>query len=47
MVYLEWKHITPYYNDDNKDQVIAAKMLVYAGENEEYYSFILHRPIML
>ena len=39
--FLQWKHITPYYNDDNdKQQVIAARILVYAGENEEYYSFI-------
>jgi hypothetical protein len=38
--YLQWKHIMPCYNHDNDKQVIAAKILVYAGENEEYYSFI-------
>jgi hypothetical protein len=37
--YVQWKHIIPYQNE-TKDQVIAAKIIVYAGENEEYYSFI-------
>jgi hypothetical protein len=36
--YLRWKHVIPMTNDEG--QVIAAKLNVYAGEPEEYYSFI-------
>jgi integrase len=36
--YLKWGHIRPYTNGDN--EVIAAKILVYAEEEDEYYSFI-------
>jgi len=36
--YLKWKHIIPMYNKDA--EVIASKIIVYAGENDEYYSFI-------
>lgn len=36
--YLKWKHITPLYNE--KEEVIAAKIIVYDGEPERYYSFI-------
>ena len=36
--YLKWKHVEPIKND--KDEVIAAKLTVYAGEPEEYYTFI-------
>ncbi|HXX96540.1 MAG TPA: hypothetical protein VEL11_05430, partial [Candidatus Bathyarchaeia archaeon] len=35
--YLKWKHIEPIWRDD---RVIAAKITVYAGENEQYFSFI-------
>ncbi|TVP40090.1 hypothetical protein [Candidatus Nitrosocosmicus arcticus] len=38
--YLKWKHVIPIINDDNTDEIIAAKIIVYAGENEQYYSFI-------
>lgn len=42
--YLKWKHIIPYKknenSDDKDDEIIAAKIIVYAGEPEEYYSFI-------
>lgn len=38
--YLEWKHVTPVMNEEKSSEVIAAKILVYAGENEQYYSFI-------
>jgi hypothetical protein len=44
--YLRWKHVTPIFDDKNKANnaveggVLAAKLLVYAGESEEYYSFI-------
>ena len=36
--YLKWKHVIPQYNE--KSEVIAAKLIVYAGESEEYFSFI-------
>jgi hypothetical protein len=36
--YLKWKHIIPIKN--NKDEVIAAKIRVYADDEEEYFSFI-------
>jgi hypothetical protein len=35
--YLKWKHIAPIRRDD---RVVAAKIIVYAGENEQYFSFI-------
>ena len=36
---LKWKHITPKY-DPNTNDIIAAKILVYAKDQEEYYSFL-------
>lgn len=36
--YLRWKHVIPQKNENG--EVIAAKLIVYAGEYEEYYSFI-------
>jgi len=36
--YLKWKHIIPILND--KNEIIAAKIRVYADEEEEYFSFI-------
>ncbi|MGZ5486668.1 MAG: hypothetical protein ACXWFB_12290 [Nitrososphaeraceae archaeon] len=36
--YLRWKHIIPILND--KNDVIAAKIRVYADEEEEYISFV-------
>jgi hypothetical protein len=36
--YLQWKHVTPITND--RDEIIAAKLLVYPGDSEEYYCFI-------
>jgi integrase len=36
---LKWKHITPKY-DPNTNEIIAAKILVYAGDREQYYSFM-------
>jgi hypothetical protein len=35
--YLQWGHIRPLERDG---KVIAAKMIVYAGEDEEYFTFI-------
>jgi len=36
--YLKWKHITP--NTNEAEKILAAKIIVYAGDSEEYYSFI-------
>jgi hypothetical protein len=36
--FLKWKHIIPIESDDG--YIIAAKIIVYAGEPEQYYSFI-------
>jgi hypothetical protein len=36
--YLRWKHVLPLTND--LDELVAAKLLVYAGDQEEYYTFI-------
>lgn len=40
--YLKWKHIIPIKSkdQDKPDKIVAAKIIVYAGENEQYYSFI-------
>ena len=35
--YLKWSHIIPIKQDD---KVIAAKIIVYAGDSEQYFSFI-------
>ena len=35
---LQWKHITPFKN--NNGEVIAAKLIVYPQDQEEYFSFI-------
>lgn len=37
--YLKWKHITPIQNDKT-GEIIAAKLIVYAEEPEEYFTFI-------
>lgn len=36
---LKWKHITPKH-DPKTNEIIAAKILVYPGDREQYYSFI-------
>ena len=36
--YLQWKHVTPITN--GLREVIAAKLLIYPGDHEEYYAFI-------
>jgi hypothetical protein len=36
--YLKWKHIIPTYN--NKKEIMIAKVTVYSGEIDEYFSFI-------
>jgi hypothetical protein len=37
--YLKWKHVTPIKNEKT-GKVISAKMIIYSGEPEEYYSFV-------
>ena len=36
--YLRWKNVFPLRNE--RDEIIAAKLTVYAGDSEEYYAFI-------
>jgi hypothetical protein len=36
--YLKWKHVIPMRNKEG--EIIAAKLVIYAGEPEEYYCFI-------
>ncbi len=36
--FLQWKHIVPIARSN--DVLLAAKVVVYAGEQEQYYSFI-------
>jgi integrase len=38
--FMKWKHITPIYDSKNPDVVIAAKLVVYDGEPEEYQTFM-------
>ena len=49
--YLRWKDIRPI---ERQGKVIAAKIIVYAGDDEEYFSFITveiyhysHDPFLL
>jgi hypothetical protein len=35
--YLRWRHIRPIYSNN---EIIAAKILVYAGEEEQYFTYI-------
>jgi integrase len=36
---LKWKHITPVHDVKNND-IVTAKILVYPGDREQYYSFL-------
>lgn len=36
--YLKWGHIRPIKND--KGEIVAAKIIVYAGEEDQYFSFV-------
>lgn len=36
---LRWKDITPIFNESNKE-IISAKLVVYSGENEQYFTFM-------
>ena len=36
--YLKWKHVIPMRNKEG--EIIAAKLIIYTGEPEEYYCFI-------
>lgn len=37
---LKWKHIMPLYGKETKNELIAARILVYPGDREQYYSFL-------
>jgi hypothetical protein len=41
--YLKWRHVAPIKNEKT-GEIIAAKIVVYAGEPEEYFSFITPEP---
>jgi hypothetical protein len=36
--YLQWKHVIPMTNSSG--EIIASKLIVYAGDREQYYTFI-------
>ena len=36
--FLKWKHVNPFHSENG--EVVAAKLIVYAQEADEYYSFI-------
>jgi hypothetical protein len=38
--YLKWKHVTPMFLESGNSEIVAAKLLVYAGDAEVYYIFI-------
>src|SRR5919198_3116028 len=38
--YLKWKHVTPMFLERGNDEIIAAKLIVYSDDSEEYYTFI-------
>jgi hypothetical protein len=38
--YLKWKHVIPKYSKDKRETIVAAKLVVYAGERQQYYTFI-------
>ncbi|HXS60523.1 MAG TPA: hypothetical protein VN703_06905 [Candidatus Sulfopaludibacter sp.] len=42
--YLQWKHIVPITSSENS--IVAAKIIIYAGEPDVYYSFITPEPMM-
>ena len=35
---LQWKHVTPLHKGN--EEIVAAKLLIYPGDQEEYYTFI-------
>ena len=37
--WLKWKHLKPIY-DENNDELLAARLDVYAGERDEYFTFV-------
>jgi integrase len=38
--YLKWKHIKPIEREGEGGKILAAKISVYAGDDEEYFSYI-------
>jgi hypothetical protein len=35
--YLEWGHVIPI---ERNSKIVAAKVIIYSGEDEEYFTFI-------
>jgi integrase len=40
--YLKWKHVGPIQRGNADNEVVAAKLVAYGGEKEEYYGFIIN-----
>lgn len=38
--YMRWKHITPIKNENENGEILAAKLIVYPNEPEEYFTFM-------
>lgn len=39
--YMKWKHVIPIYDQTEKDKkLLAAKLIVYPGDKEQYFTFI-------
>jgi hypothetical protein len=38
--WLKWKHVEPIHDDQNNNELLAAKLEVYAGEDDGYFTFI-------
>ncbi|MGA7368291.1 MAG: hypothetical protein WBX01_04125 [Nitrososphaeraceae archaeon] len=36
--FIKWKHVKPFF--DEQGEVAAARLIVYAGDREEYYTFV-------
>jgi len=43
--FLKWKNVIPIRRDDKDHEFVAAKLVVYVGEKEEYYFFYYNQDI--
>ena len=41
--YLRWKDFQPI---EHQGKIVAAKIIVYAGDDEQYFSFVLQKHIL-
>jgi hypothetical protein len=44
--YLKWKHAISIIDENDPSIIKAAKLVVYAGESEQYYIFIAFEALM-